>query len=98
MATRTSTTTPTYVPPTHPPIYAPNGYAPHHPPNILRYQQPFTNRHLLRDMDGEGDAAALEHADEEAEAEVEDGEDVAMGHQQRHHHRMRAQSHPPPHG
>ena len=49
-------------------------------------------------MDGEGDAAALEHADEEAEAEVEEGEDVAMGHQQRHHHRMRAQYHPPPHG
>ena len=29
---------------------------------------------------------------------MEDGEDVAMGHQQRHHHLMRAQSHPPPHG
>ena len=48
-------------------------------------------------MDGEGDASALEHADEEAEAEVEDREDVAMSHQQRHHHFMRAQYHPPPH-
>ena len=47
-------------------------------------------------MDGEGDAAALEHADKEAESDVEEGEDVAMGHQQQHHHRMRAQSHPPP--
>ena len=41
-------------------------------------------------MDGEGDAAALEYADDEAEADVEDGEDVSMGHQQRHHHLMRA--------
>ena len=49
-------------------------------------------------MDGEGDAAALEHADEEAEAEVGDGEDVAMGHQQGHHHLMQAKYHPPPHG
>ena len=49
-------------------------------------------------MDREGDAAALEQADEEAEAEVEDGEDVALGHQQQHHHLMQAQSHPPPHG
>ena len=29
-------------------------------------------------MDG-GGAAALDHADKEAEAEVEDGEDMAMG-------------------
>ena len=49
-------------------------------------------------MDREGDAAALEHTDKEAEAEVEDGEDMAMGHQQRHHHLMRAKSHQPPHG
>ena len=49
-------------------------------------------------MDGEGDAVALEHADEEAEAEVEDREGMAMGHQQRRHHLMRAQYHPHPHG
>ena len=29
-------------------------------------------------MDGEGDAAALEHTDKEAEAGVEEGGDVAM--------------------
>ena len=63
---------------------------PHHLPHILQSQQLFANRHLPRHMDGEGYAAALEHADEEAEAEVEDGEDVAMGHQQRHHHLMRS--------
>ena len=49
-------------------------------------------------MDGEGDASALEHTDKEAEAEVEEGEEVAMGHQQRHHHLMRTQYHPPPTG
>ena len=49
-------------------------------------------------MDGGGDAAALEHADEEAEAEVDDGEEGAMGHRKRHHHLMQAQSHPPPQG
>ena len=43
---------------------------PHHHPHILQSQQPFTNRHLPRHMDGEGDAAALEHTDKEAEAGV----------------------------
>ena len=75
--------TPTYIPPAHTPSYAPTSYAPAQPPppHILQSQQPFTNRHLPRYMDGEGDAAALEHADKEVEAEVEDKEDVSMEHQ-----------------
>ena len=99
MAACTSTATPHIHTTPHNPSYTPACYArAPPPPYIIQSQQTFTNRHLPRHMDGEGDAAALEYADEEAEADVEDGEDVSMGHQQRHHHLMRAQSHPPPHG
>ena len=58
--------TPTYIPRANTRIYAPTEYSPAPPPHILQSQQPFTNRHLPRHMDGEGDAAALEHADKEA--------------------------------